>query len=83
MMLRLVLDKFVVVLERAKERDHWVFCDDTCKWNFERPTNRMLDGLPTRTVYLFDPDEETRAQSSQMCSPSWHPRLRKSITRRC
>jgi hypothetical protein len=54
-LVRFLQDGYVVVLERAKRADFFVFQDGDC---IQRKNQRPdLDGFPKKSVYLFDPDE--------------------------
>ena len=54
-LVRFLQDDYVVVLERAQESDYLVFREGSCvRQKHSRP---VLDDLPDKAVYLFDPDE--------------------------
>lgn len=54
-LVRFLQDGCVVVLERAKMKDHFVFRDSCCTHYKHQRVD--LDNMPKKCVFLFDPDE--------------------------
>lgn len=56
-LVRFLQDDYAVVLERAKMSDYFVFRDGVCSHQEKRVRISVLEELPEKSVYLFDPDE--------------------------
>src|SRR4051812_2928125 len=56
-LVRFLQDGYVVVLERATSKDYYVFRDGVCTRKEKHVRRSVLDALPEKAVYLFDPDE--------------------------
>jgi hypothetical protein len=56
-LVRFLQDGYVVVLERAKASDYFVFRDGICTHKENQVNPFLLSELPEKAVYLFDPDE--------------------------
>ncbi len=56
-LVRFLQDGYGVVLERATSKDYYVFRDGVCTHKEKHVRRSVLDALPEKAVYLFDPDE--------------------------
>jgi hypothetical protein len=60
-LVRFLQDGFAVLLQRAGLDDFFVFRDGICTHGFTPTLSSTLLGLPSKAVYLFDPDETKTA----------------------
>ena len=56
-LVRFLQDDYAVVLERAKTGDFFVFENGECSHQEKKIRGSVLEKLPEKSVYLFDPDE--------------------------